>query len=85
MRRMQLERHGLVPANVIELFWSQLAGLVQHVIRNDELADVVHERRVMQTFEAAGLETELHPDQPRVPRDPLRHGRPCSGPLPPSA
>ncbi len=59
-------------AHLRELLRGELARLVQQLVRHDELADVVHQRREAQALHPGRHEVELLTDVPRVVRDPLR-------------
>ena len=78
----QLDRHELVTLHTLELRRGEAAGLVEELIRHDELADVVHQGGVTESFHAAGAEASaLHP---RTPRTSPHAGRaqPCTDPSP---
>ena len=62
----------LVHAHLRELVGRQPARLVQQLVRHDELADVVHQRREPQPLEPGGHEVELFADVARVVGDALR-------------
>jgi hypothetical protein len=64
-----LHRHLFVDANPLELLLGKLPRLVQQLIRNDELADVVHQRGEAQPLRARRREVELLGDVPGVHRD----------------
>ena len=65
--------HGdrLVHPQPAELFLGQLPGLVEDLVRHDELADVVHQRGEVQPLPARRPEVQLFADVAGVLRDPL--------------
>ena len=65
----------LVDAHLRELIGRQAARLVQQLVRHDELADVVHQRREPKPLEPRGHEVELFADVARVVGDPFRMTR----------
>ena len=67
-----LHRHTLVDAHARELLLGELARLVEQLVRHDELADVVHQRREAQALHARRHEVELLADVAGVHRDPTR-------------
>ena len=48
----QLDRHDLVALDPLELRLGETARLVEDLVRHDELADVVHQRGVAESFHA---------------------------------
>ena len=57
----QLDRHELVAPHPVELGLGEAAGLVEQLVRHDELADVVHQRGVAQTLHPPGSERSSSP------------------------
>ena len=48
----QLDRHDLVALHPLELRLGETTGLVEELVRHDELADVVHQRGVAEPLHA---------------------------------
>ena len=68
----ELDRHRFVEPHPVELGFGEAAGLVEQLVRHDELADVVHERCVAETLGPPRAERELLRDVRGERRDPLR-------------
>ena len=68
----QLDRDELVALHALELGRGEAAGLVEELIGHDELADVVHQRGVAESFHPAGTEAQLFTHVLREHRHPLR-------------
>ena len=62
---------GLVPEHDLAFLRIELAGLAQNVVRHAELADVVHERVLLETGEVATLPAETGAHVARVALDSL--------------
>ena len=58
----ELDRHRFVAAHPFELGLGEAPRLVEQLVGHDELADVVHQRRVAESFHPALAEVELGTD-----------------------
>ena len=58
----QFDRHGLVPLHPFELRLGEATRLVEQLIRDDQLADVVHQRRIPKPLHPARAEREFDAD-----------------------
>ena len=68
----QFDRHDFVALDPLELGFGELARLVEDLVRHDQLADVVHERRVPEPLHPPRAEGETAADVLREGGDSVR-------------